>query len=329
MPLGNSSAVLPAAQQSPIAAEVHRGLTARPKTLSPWLFYDQRGSQLFDQITQLPEYYLTRTERELFAAHAPAILAAAGKDAALTLIELGAGSASKTGILLRAALDQQPQLTYRAIDVSASALEAASQSLSREFPTLIIETRVRDYTHGIGHLPSLQWPNSRRLVLYIGSSIGNFDPLDARELLRDIRRQLAPGDCILLGVDHAKPLQPLLAAYNDAAGVTAAFNRNILTRINRELGANFRLDRFQHRAIFNPDESRIEMHLVSTCAQRVAIPALDLKLTFSDGETIHTENSYKFTPESATALLASGNFTVTHHWTDPWRWFGVYLATAV
>lgn len=328
MSLGNTSAVLPAAQQTALGAEVLRGLTAQPKSLSPWLFYDQRGSQLFDQITQLPEYYLTRTERELFAIHAPAILAAAGKDATLTLIELGAGSASKTGILLRAALAQQPQLTYRALDVSASALEAARQSLSREFPTLTIETRVRDYTHGIGHLPSLQQPNSRRLVLYIGSSIGNFDPSDARELLRDVRHQLAPGDCILLGVDHVKPLAPLLAAYNDAAGVTAAFNLNVLTRINRELGANFRLDRFQHQAIFNAAESRIEMHLVSTCAQRVSIPALDLEITFSEGETIHTENSYKFTPESATALLASGRFHVTRSWSDPKQWFGVYLATA-
>lgn len=329
MSLGNSFAVLPAAQQTALGAEVLRGLTAQPKSLSPWLFYDQRGSHLFEQITQLPEYYLTRTERAIFATHAPAILAAAAHDATLTLIELGAGSASKTGLLIRAALAQQPQLTYRAIDVSASALEAARQSLSRKFPSLTIETRVRDYTYGIGHLPSLQHPSSRRLVLYIGSSIGNFDPADARELLRDIRRQLAPGDCILLGVDHVKPLAPLLAAYNDAAGVTAAFNLNVLTRINRELGANFRLDRFHHRALFNTAQSRIEMHLAGTCAQRVSIPALDLELTFHEGETIHTENSYKFTPESATALLASGNFEVTHSWTDPQHWFGVYLATAV
>lgn len=328
MSLGNSSAVLSTAQQSPLAAEVQRGFAAQPKSLSPWLFYDQRGSQLFEQITQLPEYYLTRTERSIFAEHAPAILAAAGKDATLTLIELGAGSASKTGILLRAALAQQPQLTYRAVDVSDSALKAARQSLSREFPTLAIETRVRDYTHGIGHLPSLQQPNSRRLVLYIGSSIGNFDPADARELLRDIRQQLAPGDCILLGVDHVKPLGPLLAAYNDAAGVTAAFNHNVLTRINRELGANFRLERFQHQAIFNTAQSRIEMHLVSTCDQHVSIPALDLEIHFAEGETIHTENSYKFNPESAAELLASGGFQVTHQWTDPQQWFGVYLATA-
>lgn len=329
MSLGISSPVLPAALHSSVGADVMRGLIAQPKSLSPWLFYDERGSQLFDQITQLPEYYLTRTERAIFGTHAPAILAAAGENASLTLIELGAGSASKTGILLRAALARQPQLTYRAIDVSASALHAAQHSLSREFPTLSIETRVRDYTHGIGELPSLQWPNSRRLVLYIGSSIGNFDPRDARELLRDIRRQLAPGDRILLGVDHVKPLAPLLAAYNDHEGVTAAFNLNLLTRINRELGANFRLNAFQHRALFNNQQSRIEMHLVSTRPQQVSIPALDLNVSFQPEETIHTENSYKFTPRSITSLLADGAFQVTHNWTDPQNWFGVYLATAL
>lgn len=329
MSLGNLFAVLPDEAQTPVGAEVLRGLTAKPRSLSPWLFYDEHGSRLFEQITELPEYYLTRTERDLFAAYAPAILATAAQDSHLTLIELGAGTASKTGLLLRAALNQQPQLTYRAIDVSASALNAARQTLSESFPTLSIETRVGDYTDGLGDLPSRKSPNSRRLVLYIGSSIGNFDPDDARELLARIRRQLAPGDCILLGVDHVKPLAPLLAAYNDAAGVTAAFNRNILTRINRELGANFHPDRFQHRALFNAAHSRMEMYLVSTRTQQVSIPALDLDLDFAPGETIHTENSYKFTPESATALLAAGGFTVTHSWTDPQHWFGVYLATTI
>ncbi len=305
-----------------------RGLTARPKTLSPWLFYDERGSHLFEQITELPEYYLTRSERGIFAEHAGAMLSAASEGDHLTLIELGAGTASKTGLLLRAALAQQPQLTYRAIDVSASALEAARQSLAEEFPTLSIETSVGDYTDGMGRLPTGNSAQSRRLVLYIGSSIGNFDPDDARELLISVRRQLSPGDRMLLGVDHVKPLTPLLAAYNDAAGVTAAFNRNVLTRVNRELGAGFRVEDFQHVARFNPKHSRMEMHLVSTRNQRVSIPALDLDVDFAAGESIHTENSYKFTPESATALLASGGFTVTRSWTDSEQWFGVYLATA-
>lgn len=328
MSLGNPSAVLSETAQTPLGAEVLRGLTAQPKSLSPWLFYDERGSNLFEQITELPEYYVTRTERGIFSEHAPAILAAASEGKRLTLVELGAGTASKTGLLLRAALAQQPQLTYRAIDVSASALEAAHDSLAEQFPTLSIETRVGDYTDGLGRLPSESSENSRRLVLYIGSSIGNFDPSSARELLTGVRRQLSPGDRILLGVDHIKPLTPLLAAYNDSAGVTAAFNLNVLTRLNRELDANFQLDHFQHLARFNPDRSRIEMHLISTCNQQVSIPALDLDIDFTAGESIHTENSYKFTPESAADLLAAGGFAVTRSWTDPENWFGVYLATA-
>lgn len=325
MSLANPADVLSAAAQTPVGAQVLRGLTAQPRTLPAWLFYDQRGSQLFEQITELPEYYPTRIERAIFAQHAPAILAAASQGTRLALIELGAGTASKTGLLLRAALDRQARLTYRAIDVSASALTAARQSLAGKFPGLSIETHVGDYTDGLGHLSREDF---RRLVLYIGSSIGNFDPAEARQLLSSIRRQLSPGDQLLLGVDHVKPLTPLLAAYNDAAGVTAAFNRNILTRINRELGANFRIDAFDHRAIFNLEQSRIEMHLVSARSQQVSIPALDLDLRFAPGETIHTENSYKFTPQSATALLAAGSFNVTHSWTDPQNWFGVYLATA-
>lgn len=328
MPMGNSAA-LSAAVQTPVGAEVLRGLRSRPKTLSSWLFYDERGSQLFEQITELPEYYLTRTERGIFAHHAEEILAAAAQGTPLTLIELGAGTASKTGLLLQAALKQQPELTYRAMDVSASALNAAHQNLAEAFPTLSIETRVGDYTHGLGNLPSHNAAFTRRLILYIGSSIGNFDPGDAEGLLRHLHHQLSPGDCILLGVDHVKPLAPLLAAYNDGAGVTAAFNRNMLIRINRELGADFHSDAFEHLAIFNTEESRIEMHLVSTIRQQVFIPAIDLKAEFEAGESIHTENSHKFTPASATALLAAGGFAVTHSWTDPDHWFGVYLATIV
>ena len=169
MPLGNSSAVLPAAAQTPLGAEVLKGLTAQPKTLSPWLFYDQRGSRLFEQITDLPEYYLTRTERSIFAEHAPEMLAAAAGDSHLTLIELGAGTASKTGLLLRAALAQQPQLTYRAIDVSGSALNAARESLAEKFPTLSIETRVGDYTDGLGHLPCEASANARMVPKWAAS----------------------------------------------------------------------------------------------------------------------------------------------------------------
>jgi dimethylhistidine N-methyltransferase len=300
--------------------------------LSPWLFYDARGSELFEQITALPEYYLTRTERGIFLEHASEILAAAAEDRCLALVELGAGTATKTGLLLKAALQRQQSVTYCALDVSSSALEAARASISAQFPGVTVETRVTDYTANLTPIQPLQNPATRRLVLYIGSSIGNFDPADAVALLQRVRQRLAPGDCILLGADHApgtqKDTATLLRAYDDASGVTAAFNRNALVRINRELNANFDLRAFRHSARWNAGDSRMEMHLESTRRQRVSIAALDLEIDFSPGESIHTENSYKFTPGSIAHLLAQGGFKVTHSWSDARHWFGVYLASA-
>jgi L-histidine Nalpha-methyltransferase len=324
MQLAKALSPLPAAAQTPVGAEVYRGLSGHPKTLSPWLFYDQLGSQLFEQITELPEYYLTRTERAIFTQHADEILRAAANGERLTLIELGAGSASKTGLLLEAALRHQQEVTYHAIDVSDSALDAARESIEARFPRVTVKPLVADYTDGLGNIDS----HSRRLVLYIGSSLGNFEPPAAIELLKDVRHQLSRGDQLLLGVDHVKDRNTLRLAYNDAAGVTAAFNLNVLARINRELGANFELQHFRHRALWNPERSRMEMHLESLRAQSVSIPALELELEFTRGESIHTENSYKFTPDSVTRLLAASGFTVTHGWTDDNDWFGVYLATA-
>jgi L-histidine N-alpha-methyltransferase len=332
MSLAHAAPVLPAAAHTPLGAEVLRGLTARPKTLSPWIFYDARGSELFEQITALPEYYLTRTERAIFREHAPEILAAAAGNRRVSLIELGAGTATKTGLLLQAALRRQQGVAYCALDVSASALEEARAGITAQFPGVTVETRVADYTEDLAAIQPGNNPASSRLVLYIGSSIGNFDPVDATALLRRVRQRLAPGDHILLGADHApgntKDAATLLRAYDDAAGVTAAFNRNALVRINRELHADFDLHAFRHAARWNPLQSRMEMHLESTRRQRVSISALGLELDFSPGETIHTENSYKFTPHSISALLAQGGFTVTHSWTDARRWFGVYLAAA-
>jgi dimethylhistidine N-methyltransferase len=320
---------LPAAAYTALGSEVFRGLTSRPRTLSPWLFYDQEGSHLFEQITDLDEYYLTRTERGIFQTNAAAIIAAAsaptphGQQRDLTVIELGAGTATKTGLLLRAAVRRQEAVTYYAIDVSASALDQAQRHLTAAVPGITFESRVGDYTHGLGEIPA---DGTRRLVLYIGSSLGNFEPADARELLHDIRNQLAPGDMLLLGVDLVKDIPTLIAAYDDARGVTAAFNRNVLARINRELGADFDLMKFRHKVRWNGERSRIEMHLESLLAHEVAIPSLDLTLGFRRGETIHTENSYKFTVEGAQHLLAQTGFTVVDHWTDPRHWFGVFLA---
>ena len=320
---------LPAAAYTPLGSEVYRGLTARPRTLCPWLFYDQAGSELFEQITELEEYYVTRTERSIFAAEADAIIAAAsaptahGQQRDLTMIELGAGTATKTGLLLQAAVQRQDAVTYYAIDVSASALDEAHHHLTKAIPGVSVETRVGDYTEGLGEIPV---DGTRRLVLYIGSSLGNFEPAASRELLRSVRKQLAPGDMLLLGVDLVKEIPTLVAAYDDASGVTANFNRNVLARINRELGANFDLRKFRHKVRWNGESSRIEMHLESLMAQEVLIPALNLALTFRRGETIHTENSYKFTPQSAIELLAQTGFATVESWTDPRQWFGVFLA---
>ncbi len=313
---------LPEAVSTPIGAEVYRGLTAFPKKLSPWLFYDQRGSELFEAITELPEYYLTRTERGIFEQYGDAILAAADAKK-LSMIELGAGTATKTGLLLAAAVRKQGGVDYYPIDISTSALEEARRRIGEEQPQVSCMPVVSDYTKDMSDVHSI---SGRRLVLYIGSSIGNFEPVQAARLLRQLRSMLAAGDLLLLGVDHVKDRSTLLRAYNDAAGVTAEFNRNMLVRIKRELGAKFRPGLFRHRACWNERESRIEMHLESLVTQEVAIPALDLQVSFGRGESIHTENSYKFTPDRVGEMLGRAGFAVRQEWSDAKRWFGVYLA---
>jgi len=316
----------------PIAATARVGLTTPQKTLPPWLFYDQAGSQLFEQITRLPEYYLTRTERALFERYAADIFLSL--DAPVTIAELGAGTAAKTGILLEAATRFQPEVLYQPIDVSPSALAEACESLERRFPQVVVRSQVANYVTDPIHIHRL--PDHKILALYIGSSIGNFSPAEARAILRNLRAQLQPGDALLLGTDLApgpcKSVAALLAAYDDASGVTAAFNLNILARLNRELGADFDLDGFAHAARWNPQESRIEMHLASITRQTVQLPANSagptLKLRFAPGETIHTENSYKFTTETIAALLDDSGFTPTQTFTDPSHLFAVTLAEA-
>src|SRR6201996_2874292 len=317
---------LPALVSSPIASEVLHGLTAQPKTLSPWLFYDEAGSQLFEDITELPEYYVTRTERHILAAHANEIVAAAAGGRPLTMIELGAGTATKTGLLLKAVVRLQGGVRYCPIDVSETALDQAKTRLEAELPDVTVEPIVADYTEGMRQNNGA--PSDRRLVLYIGSSIGNFSPADAVDVLRGVRTQLRPGDGLLLGTDMVKDTRVLLAAYDDAAGVTARFNLNVLTRINRELDARFNTNFFRHQARWNEQQSRIEMHLESLLTQRVSVRALDLQVRFKLGETIHTENSYKFTDERAQALLNRAGFKVRQQWSDVHGWFGVYLAVA-
>jgi dimethylhistidine N-methyltransferase len=318
-----------------VSAAVREGLTARPKRLPAWLFYDEAGSRLFDAITELPEYYLTRTERGILKAHAAEMMAqAAGEErlrARLRIVELGAGSADKTRVLLKAATELQGAVLYEPVDVSATALEGARQRIEREIANVTVAPRVMDYTHGDGsrlHLGPVV-AQERRLVVYIGSSIGNFEPHQAAKLLRRVRAGLRTGDGFLMGVDLAKEEATLLAAYDDATGVTAAFNRNLLVRLNRELDAEFELDAFEHCAIWNEEKSRIEMHLRSLDAQRVHVGALGLKVEFAAGESIHTENSYKYRPGQAEALLAEAGFRAEATWTDARGWFAVCLGRAV
>lgn len=307
-----------------IASSVYEGLLSNPKWLPSWLFYDSAGSRLFDQITEIPEYYLTRTERAILTARAAEIVDRAGGDHSLRLIELGAGSAEKTRLLLTAAVERQDTVFYEPVDVSASALVEAQIRIEEELPGVLVCPRVEDYTQDLELDATL--PSERRLVLYIGSSIGNFEPGESMLVLERVRAALDPGDCMLLGVDLAKDDAVLQPAYDDAGGVTAAFNRNLLVRLNRELDADFDPALFAHRAVWNPEESRMEMHLVSEQAQTVWLSAIDLRVNFEAGESIHTENSYKYKPGDAEVMLAKAGFTPEATWTDERGWFAVCLA---
>jgi dimethylhistidine N-methyltransferase len=304
-----------------IAIEVREGLGATPKRLPAKLFYDEIGSELFEQITELPEYYLTRTERSILESFAGEILEQAGPS--LTLVELGAGTASKTCILIEELLQRQSRALFYPIDVSPSALDEAMRQLGRQFPGLRVNPIVADYTGGV---PALARITGRKLVLYIGSSIGNFEPCEAIGILRRIRRTLRPGDALLLGADFAKSSKILLPAYDDSQGVTAAFNKNILARLNRELDADFNLDLFRHIALWNRRHSRMEIYLESASAQTVFLPALDMDLSFEPGERIYTENSYKYTDEMIESILQQSGFTLEQTWCDRKKWFGVHLA---
>jgi L-histidine N-alpha-methyltransferase len=308
-----------------LTREVRRGLIGQPRSLSPWMFYDSEGSRLFERITTLPEYYPTRTERAILARHADAIVAAArsGRSSPLRLVELGAGTAAKTVILLEAALHISDDVSYVPVDVSSDALELACQNIACALPQVRIQPVVRNY---ITHPLQLETFNGATLALYIGTSIGNFLPEEARMILRNLGFQLQAGDALLLGTDMVKDESTLLAAYDDSDGVTAAFNLNILHRLNRELGANFDATRFRHRVLWNSNESRIEMHLESTQDQHVSIQHAELDLHFSQCETIHTENSYKFTDYGIRSLLSDSCFEVGRAWKDSRNWYTVTLA---
>jgi dimethylhistidine N-methyltransferase len=309
-----------------IASSVYEGLLSSPKWLPSWLFYDSAGSRLFEEITRTDEYYVTRTERAILEAHASEIVTRAANGNALRLVELGAGSAEKTRLLLSAAVERQDTVFYEPVDVSASALIEAQMRIEEEIPGVLVCPRVGDYTHDLELDTTL--PTEGRLVLYIGSSIGNFRPGEAMLLLERVRAALDPGDCMLLGVDMVKEESVLMPAYDDATGVTAAFNRNMLVRLNRELDADFQPEMFAHKAVWNADKSRMEMHLVSETDQTVWLSGMDLRVDFAAGESIHTENSFKYQPGEAEALLERVGFAPEATWTDERGWFAVCLARA-
>jgi L-histidine Nalpha-methyltransferase len=313
--------------ESDITADVRRGLTAPRKSLPPYLLYDEAGSRLYEEITKLPEYYLTRAERSIFLERSETIVARvnAVSAAPMGVIELGAGSASKTEVLLRAVLKRQSRCTYVPIDVSPTAILAAEQRLSVKLPGVDLRPLVMMHEQALLALDGLAAP---QLVLFIGSSVGNFDDETAASLLAGLRRALGPDAWLLLGTDLRKSPAVLLSAYDDAAGVTASFNKNVLTRLNRELGAHFDLDQFRHVAQWNDTASQMEMHLESVSVQDVEIDALGLRVHFEDGETIHTESSAKYDLPRVTRLLANGGFVLDTTFYDHEHRFGLHLARA-
>ncbi len=302
-----------------LAEAVAIGLSATRKHLPCRFFYDEAGSALFEKICDLPEYYATRTERTILAKHADEILAATGARS-LVLIELGSGSSSKTRLLIDAALRRQRTLQYIPIDISGAFLEQSARALLETYPCLSILAIAAEYREGLRSLPE---PDAPRLFVFLGGNIGNFEFDDAISLLHNLRLQMRPADRLLVGLDRVKDVRALHAAYNDSAGVTAAFNKNLLSRINRELGADFDTDRWTHAAPFIQERSRIEMWLVSDTAQEVRIG--DKQYAFAAGERIHTENSHKYTPGSFGDLSATAGLCVEHRWSDADEWFTLAL----
>jgi L-histidine N-alpha-methyltransferase len=307
------------------AEDVRRGLSTRPKRFLPKYFYDQLGSQLFEAICLLPEYYLTRAENEILEHYADEIVSAVPGE--MTLIEMGSGSASKTRLIIEALLRKQPELLFIPVDISASALDSSSRILLQSYPQIKIEAYAADYFAGLAELAKTERP--RTLALFLGSNVSNFDPDEALKFLRALREVLHEGDALLLGADLKKDKHMLEAAYNDALGVTAAFNLNVLARINRELGGNFDLRAFQHHAFYNEAAGRVEIYIESTREQIVAIDELDLEVQFGEGEQIHTENSYKYDLNDIARLASETGFVQGRTWLDSQERFSSNLLLAV
>lgn len=319
--------VEPSNPAASLAEEVRAGLTSVPKRLPCRFFYDEEGSQLFEEICALPEYYVTRAERELLETYAHDIVA--HLPAASALVELGSGSAAKTRLLIEALLRRQRELRYVPVDISQSALEESAHALLAAYPQLRVDAVAAEYEDGLRYLANLEvlaaGTSEPKLVLWLGSNVGNLTRDEAAAFLRRVRAGMGPQDRLLIGIDLRKDRAVLEPAYDDAQGVTARFNKNLLVRINRDQGGRFDLDRFDHRAIYHEPEGRIAMYLVSREEQLVPVEALGLRVPFAAGEPIHTEDSYKYSDDEIRALASAAGFTVERQWYDAGRRFSESL----
>ncbi|MEJ7834255.1 MAG: L-histidine N(alpha)-methyltransferase [Nocardioides sp.] len=305
-----------------MARDVRAGLGSRPRTLPPKYFYDARGSELFDQITRLPEYYPTRTERAIITDRVAEIAEATG---AVTLMELGSGTSEKTRLLLRTLHDAGTLTRFVPFDVDPAVLMDASAAVAEEFPGLTVAPVLGDFEYHLAELPR----GPRRLLAFLGSTIGNLDSAQRETFFEDVRGTLEPDDFFLLGTDLVKSPDRLVAAYDDAMGVTAAFNKNVLAVLNTQLGADFDVDAFDHVAAWDAEEEWIEMRLRSTRDQIVRIADIDLVIGIAEGETVRTEISAKFRRPTVEAELERAGLELTHWWTDPAGDFALSLSRPV
>jgi L-histidine N-alpha-methyltransferase len=314
----------PRDRRATMIREIRAGLARTPRSIPPKYFYDDEGSRLFDAICELPEYYLTRAERGLLVDHAQAIV---GGTAARTLVEMGSGMARKTGPLLQAIGDRAPWPHYVPFDIAPEAIRHSARELLRAYPRLRVRGVVGDFIHDVDGLGAAIRPiEGARLFAFLGSTIGNLDETEAPELLRGIARLMSPGDRFLLGVDRVKAPAVLHAAYNDAQGVTAAFNKNVLRAITRELQGDIDVDAFEHLAFYDAGRERIEMHLVSARDQTITLRGADLRVDVARGERIMTEISRKFTRESCEQMLTDGGMTLTEWFTPADQSFALCVA---
>lgn len=324
MPAENRVRLHPPGYIEALRADVRSGLTAAAKTLPPKYFYDARGSELFDEITRLPEYYLTRAETAILRRHAADI---AGLSGCESLVELGSGTSAKTRLLLRALLDGGTLREFVPFDVDPAVLTEASEALGAEYPGLRVEPFLGDFERDLGALPpGPAHQRGRRMIAFLGSTVGNLEPEPRAAFLAQVAAALRPGDTFLLGTDLVKDQQRLLRAYDDAAGVTAEFNRNILVVVNRELDADFAVEEFEHVALWDAAQEWIEMRLRPAREQRVTIGDLGLAVSFAAGEELRTEISAKFRRERIEAELGAAGLRTVRFWTDPDGDFGLTLA---